>query len=230
MRRLLTILLALTICSPAFAITKTPNLVAYFPLMGDALDHSGAGITTTVSGAVPAAGLMGGAYDFDGVDDGITLNDLDNAAIVSANRMSVSAWIYNSAATYPIDQRMWIRLGNGPIYMSVGPTFVRFRCDMAGHTAAQATRWWFVLPTSTWVHIAGTRDGTTLRFYINGVLNTTSVVGADTLSFAGSQAIGFYSASGESWQGLIQRVAIYKTALSQPDIKRLMLGLNPLNG
>ena len=42
--------------------------------------------------------------------------------------------------------------------------------------------------------------------------------------------VGTQLGATETWNGSLQHVAIYKTALTQPDIKRLMLGLNPIGG
>lgn len=66
-------------------------------------------------------------------------------------------------------------------------------------------------------HVVGTYDGTTIRVYLDGVLNgsTTAVGGIPTGGSASSLAIGKQSqATSNHWVGVIDEVAYYSGALS----------------
>ena len=86
--------------------------------------------------------------------------------------------------------------------------------------AGGANRWatGAVLPLSTWTHVAGTYNGTTIRLYVNGVQVGTSaftgVIGTST----GALRIGGNSLWGEFFQGQIDEVRIYNRALTAAEL------------
>ena len=72
----------------------TNGLVGWWPFNGNANDESGNGNNGTVNGATLTADRFGNpnsAYDFDGVDDFIEINDI--SAIENMGSMTWSAWI-----------------------------------------------------------------------------------------------------------------------------------------
>jgi hypothetical protein len=83
------------------APTPTPNvmnltdaLVAWYPLDGNAKDHSGLGNHGKIHGAKPGVdhqGNSGKAYQFDGKDDHIIIKHSDS--LNPKNQMTISAWI-----------------------------------------------------------------------------------------------------------------------------------------
>jgi hypothetical protein len=73
-----------------------------------------------------------------------------------------------------------------------------------------------------WKHVAMTYDGSTLRFYIGGVL-IGSAPGAHTTTNA-SLLFGRWSSAAEYWNGLIDEVRIYNRVLSQSEVQSDMGG------
>ena len=72
------------------------------------------------------------------------------------------------------------------------------------------------LPLNTWTHLAGTFDGSTYRFYINGVLagvtsGNLGPVNNSTLRIGGSGACN-------TFPGLLDEVEIFNRALSEEEI------------
>ena len=76
------LLFLLVICLSSNAFSQIPNyvpsngLIGYWPFNGNANDESGTGNDGTVNGATLTADRFGNAnaaYDFDGVNDNITL-------------------------------------------------------------------------------------------------------------------------------------------------------------
>ena len=72
---------------------------------------------------------------------------------------------------------------------------------------------------STWTHLAGTYNGSTLTLYLNGVsIGTLATTGAITTSTGGLK-IGGNSLWPEWFQGDIDEVRIYNRALSAAEIQ-----------
>jgi len=84
------------------------------------------------------------------------------------------------------------------------------------------------LPQGNWVHIASTWDGTTIRFYTNGVALPQTVAFSGTLNVSAAfLSIGnnsaFYSAA---FQGAIDEVRLYNNALSPAEVAALAVAPN----
>ncbi|NOZ79185.1 MAG: LamG domain-containing protein, partial [Acidobacteria bacterium] len=77
------------------------------------------------------------------------------------------------------------------------------------------------IPPKTWVHLAGTYDGQTLRLYQNG-----EFVGS--LSDPGNMHSCFVGNVGRYFNGLIDEVRVFDRALSADEIRSLYLGTGPV--
>jgi Concanavalin A-like lectin/glucanases superfamily len=83
------------------------------------------------------------------------------------------------------------------------------------------------IPLSTWTHIAAVRTGTSVNFYINGVLDTTLTGVMDANPFRngtttlrlGGQGRG---ARGRFLSGRLDEARIYARALTQVEIQQYM--------
>ena len=68
--------------------------------------------------------------------------------------------------------------------------------------------------TGAWHHVVGTWDGTTLKLYVDGTLQTTTATpGSANLSY-GSLTLGSQAGSAYYFAGSLDEVAIYSTALT----------------
>jgi hypothetical protein len=100
--------------------------------------------------------------------------------------------------------------------------------DMGGTFAAANVYGLAPLPLNTWTHLAGTYDGTTMLFYVNGIqVNSVAQTGAIATSTS-PLFIGGDSISGQYWTGLIDEVRVYNRALSASAIQTDMN--NPVVG
>ena len=88
------------------------------------------------------------------------------------------------------------------------------------------------LSTGTWYHIAGVYDNGTLKLYINGELNNTVSDAGYTPSNRELTIGGQPNSSNYGFDGLIDEVHLYSSALSAETIRQHFLGSNPadLNG
>jgi hypothetical protein len=160
--------------------TVTAGLVAYYPFNGNANDESGNGHDgTAINGVMPTTdrfGTVDGAFSFDGVGGYVGVPD---SADQEPANLTVAGWFYLSmsgagapcgeyilASKYGAAYDGWI-LRYGPS-VTGDPQKVAFSIHRQPNLGANAVS---ALPLSlnTWVHLAGTYDGDTIRIYTNGV-------------------------------------------------------------
>lgn len=193
------------------------GLVAYYPFDGDAKDKSGHSADLTVTGATLVKDRNNNdnsAYSFNGTSDKMT----SSVDFGSATTYTVAAWIktsesnlkfylnlvlHSSTDTDGEGLNMWTEQGEAGLAVSLPGT----------NSASGA------LVADEWTHVAGTYDGTNIKFYVNGVLkNTTKWVGSFALGVCNLE-IGFQD--NIYWSGSIDEVAIYNRVLSEAEISEL---------
>jgi len=77
---------------------------------------------------------------------------------------------------------------------------------------------------NTWYHVVGTYDGSTLKIYVNGVLeNSNSHSGVINTSTT-NLSIGSRSIGDRHFNGSIEKVSIYDKALSEQEVQKLYQG------
>lgn len=179
-------------------------------------DFSGIQNDGTINGASwTASGQFGGALQFDGVNDTVSVPDDDSLDLTTG--MTIEAWIYPTATSGTRDvlikegsvdlYNLYARNGGGSPESNV---FV----GGVNRVAVGAP-----LAVNTWVHLAGTYDGTTLRLFVNGAEAATQVVGGAIATSSGALRIGGNALWGEYFQGRIDEVRVYNRALSASEIQ-----------
>jgi hypothetical protein len=151
-----------------------PTLMAFWQLNDGvgttALDASGHGMNGTLVNA-PAwtAGRLGGALSFDGLNDHVTTNFVENLPT-----WTVAAWVRSPAAPSSAS-------GSGPVHREKNFQINWNHPEAAfrGAVALSAGGTWHAasfgpLAANVWYHLVGTYDGNTLRAYVNGVLTTVN--------------------------------------------------------
>jgi hypothetical protein len=214
----LSVLACLGLASPIYAQTGLVAAYSFNEGTGTATaDASGNGHTGTVSGATwAAAGKNGAALSFDGVNDWVTIADTNLLDLTSG--MTLEAWIRPSLVsnwrTVILKER-----GAGLSYSLYSsndngrPSTWIFRSNDAESTSPSA------LAVNTWVHLAATYDGATLRLYANGVqVSSKAVTGAMTTSTSPLR-IGGNAVWTEFFGGLIDDVRVYNRALTATEIQ-----------
>src|SRR5438874_8400922 len=83
----------------------------------------------------------------------------------------------------------------------------------------QYSRGTSALALNTWTHLAGTYDGATLRFYVNGAQVTSRALTGSIVSSTAPLRIGGNSVWGEYFTGAIDDVRVYNRALSATEIQ-----------
>ncbi len=232
-RRLLLLLLGYGVMansqpvSAADCVPAPSGLVSWWPGDSNASDIQDSNHGTLQNGAMLAAGKVGQAFSFDGVDDVVLVADAPNLQFGPTSPMTVDMWVFRTSSNpgqHMIGKRtsctgsptegtfqLFLDMNTGAGLGFGGPSDA---CACSGQD----------LPLNTWTHLAGTFDGTTLRLFINGQVAATtpgSLGPANTapLKIGDSGSCGaFY---GQAFGGLIDEVSLYNRALSTNEIQTI---------
>nr|XP_054752752.1 uncharacterized protein LOC129258517 [Lytechinus pictus] len=218
------------VVSTVRACTSCPHdcLIAYYPFEGDADDSSGNNRNGATTGAVTyTTGKCGQAASFDGASK-IDVQALNNFAW--GTELSVSVW-FKRTGQWGNYQGI---VNNG--YYTTGSWEIRMGRENSGQmlgggviTTAAGTTWDYihlVAQQNTWNHVAMTYDGSTLKYYLNGVLQTANnpncctgpIFTRNTPVTIGQAGQG---KSNEYFYGLIDEVKIYSRVLNAVEVQNM---------
>lgn len=180
-------------------------------------DATGLGHGGTIAGATwTTSGKFGNALSFDGVNDWVTIADASDLDLTTG--MTLEAWVFPTATSGV--REILIKEGSGVdvynLYARNGSGRPEVNTFIGGsNRVAQGTT---TLTASTWTHVAGTYDGTTVRLFINGVQVATRAAGGAISTSTGALRIGGSSLWGEFFRGRLDEIRIYNRALSAAEI------------
>ncbi|MCK6211008.1 hypothetical protein KZX45_10675 [Georgenia sp. EYE_87] len=213
--------MSVTITAPAPAPTGVRGQWLMDEGSGTAVgDSSGWGNHGTVQGTVGwGPGRAGSALVLDGSSGYAQVPD--NASLDLSGAMTVAAWVRPQvlATQYVVKKATGSRNGFELSLSSSGRGFFRANEVSSGNLyRVDATS---VHPLGTWVHLAGTYDGTTMRFYVDGVLQD-STAGPSAVATNGlALGIGAEPGGYRKLRGGLDEVRLYDRALSAQEIAGL---------
>ena len=132
--------------------------------------------------------------------------------------MTLEAWVNPNRLTW-----IWrdvIYKGNDNYYLEAESTSGK---PATGGTFSGPLFGTGALALNTWTHIAGTYDGATLRFYVNGVQISSRAQTGLMAASSNPLQIGGDSIFGQYFQGTIDEVRVYNQALSAAQIQSDMV-------
>ena len=185
-----------------------------------AADSSGYNHNGTLNGNPQwVTGYIGGALDFNGsnyVDTGYTEN---------LTNWTIAAWVKSPAAPSSDSP-------SGPVHRENNYQFNWNHSDATfrGAAAMNVGGTWYAakyepLEADTWYHLAATYDGDNLIAYRDGVMITNNnAPSGNPTSEGNSLKIGRHAAAAQFFTGTVDDVRVYNEALSQDDIKSIMMG------
>jgi hypothetical protein len=200
--------------------------VSWWPGDGNTLDRAAANDGLAENGASYAAGLVGQAFRFDGVDDLIRIASSRTTGFGGA--FSVEFW-FNPTTTINVStpNQMLLAKGryleggfNAPVAIQVlgGDGRLLVRMPPAPALVSSTDTW----PAGTWQHIALSWDGARYRLYVNGseeagLDNAFSIIDSTdpiTLGNADGFAAGGFA-------GLLDEPTLYNRALTPAEVTAL---------
>lgn len=216
----------------AWATPVGEGLVAYYSGDNGAQDESGQANNGSLNGGVGfVSGVEGNAFDFDGTNDFVRVND--SSSLDFSNAISMSAFInpHTPGAGDGTMAIVWKGNISSPTDQSYGFLWtsdrrVFFRIN-AGGLRQVATP---VLDLNQFHHVTGVYDGSQIQMFLNGVLvSSTSVTGTITNTshslFLGASSLDSVNPFA-LFDGAVDDVALYNRALSLEDV-RFNAGLVP---
>lgn len=222
------------------ASSNLTDLVAWYKFEGNALDSSGYGNHGTAYGAKLAMdryGNLNGAYRFNGAGDYILVPASNS--IQPANALTVSVW-YNSDS----NNTQWQPL----VCKHISNSFPYDSYLLGTGTPSPVNKRWYGVISNTnnfsqnaisrnsdfgkWTLLTFTYDGTTIKTYVNGNLDTTNSFSGNIGYSSSGLYIGHNGIAGQYFRGLIDDIKIYNRALSASEVSAMYspIASNILNG
>ncbi len=177
----------------------------------------------------PTLGQLGGALEFDGIDDRVDLGVMD----IPGSEMSISFWF--KADDFDVSDARFISKATGTSgnhhYWMVGvskKSKLSFRLKTNGITTTLTSKIASISP-GQWHHVTATYDGNKMKIYCDGkLIDSTAKTGQIDINNSVPVAIGNQpnNAGSKPFDGLIDDVRIYTSALRINQIQALIDG-NP---
>jgi hypothetical protein len=192
-----------------------------------ATDSSGANNPGTITGATrTVSGKYGGALNFDGINDLVTVADA--ASLDLTNGMTLEAWV--NPTTINGWETVILKETTGDLVYALyadnngndtgGPR--RPAAWIRQGSTQYSTAGTSQVATNTWTHLAATYNATNLRLFVNGV-QVSSIARTGNLGVSGNPLrIGGNNIWSEWFNGLIDEVRVYNRALSAAEIQNDM--------
>jgi hypothetical protein len=186
---------------------------------GRVLDKSGKGnnanLVSIATTTFYASGKIGQAFNFDGVDDQMIVNDSTSLNMSTTNSFTLSTWIMMEE--FPGSYKPFIYKNDAPSLWWNG-SGILFR---PGGTVSQLIATPSpALKLNKWYHVVASYDGTNEKIYLDGVL-----IGQQTsVGTSGSNSDALYIGNGTAgnfFNKQMDDVRIYNRTLSEKEIKQL---------
>ena len=207
--------------------------VGFWPFDGNSNNENGTGSDGTVNGATLTSDLSGNsnsAYLFNGINNDIDLGTGVNN-VFSGNSWSFSTWLY-----YSSNSGFDCFFSSGwPIQMYVNNNYIKVYYSSVDGTnsylpGANSFNSSTPLSANTWYHVVVTRDGNNNSMYINGALDATSTTTGNIANSSENSRIGSWNGNDFYWEGKIDKVGIWNTAISAQEVQNLNTNYSWDNG
>ena len=180
------------------------SAVYHFPAANLGADSTGTN-NGMVGQVTAATGEIGGAASFTGYS-GSYINVGNNSSLNATNTVMISAWVYTNSLNYGAIFEKGTAQGNGDYRMEDHSAIWYAQVNNGLWSTGNSTA---SLTAGTWTRLDMCWDGTRMLQYMNGALNTTTTLGAQTLTpNTQNAAIGYDFISSSGWSGLIDELRV----------------------
>ncbi len=177
--------------------------------------------TGTISGATWTSGFINSSLTFDGNDDIVTINNDYSMNITRA--ITLSAWVKPNTISKPWQRAICKdnQTTSSSYILGIssygGVYFALFQGSTQYYITGTTQ-----LQVGAWNHLVGTWDGTTMRIYLNGVMQSETLTFSGTINTISDPVrIGRATTSLYALNGSIDEARIYSKALNSNDITTL---------
>ena len=207
----------------------TTGLVGWWPFTGNAIDSSGNANNGIVNGATLTTdrfGNVNSAFNFDGVNDWININNSNS--LNPTSQITISAWVntlaYNVSNASMVVNKGWDQ-GPGHYDILVFTSNNKSRFVIGSNIYVESNS---IININQWTLITVSIDSLTMKIYINGTLENT-VLQNNNNSFGTNTDplyIGKhdYNNAPYYFNGKIDDIGIWNRALTQAEITDLYNG------
>ncbi len=208
--------------------TSSAGLVGHwsFDSSNPTTDSSGQNNQGTLNGSPSIVdGPNGNALNFNSKSD--YLEVADSSSLDVSDEITISAWIRpeSRATQYVIKKADRNQTDGFELSLSSsGRVFVRFNGDSSGNDFRLDSTSRYPTDGSTWMHVAATYDGSTIRLYINGELEASQSASFQIATNDLPLAIGAGHNGDRGYVGAMDDVRIYSQAISQQEIDAIITG------
>ena len=156
---------------------------------------------------------------FDGVDDLVKVSDSDSLDLVG-DKLTIAAWV-NRSSTGSGNLVKKSDASNGYRLWITATGTLQFDLLFSGTTKTVTST--TTLPVNQWKHITARYNGTELRLFIDGTIESATTAATGSLA-ATTEALwlGYYDATNHHLHGHLDDVSIYDRALSDSEITDLV--------
>jgi PKD repeat protein len=215
-----------SVTTAALGDPNASGLVSWWKAENNAYDSVGGNHGTAMNGVTYAAGKVNQAFSFDGVDDYVSVSSASSLNITNGD-FTVEVWIYlNAIGSYgdgiigrlPSDNSSgWGLAIQGREYGIPGKINFFSNNNWIGQSSGAVS-------ANVWTHVAVTRAGNLLTYYINGSSSgsfTNTGNSDNSLSLSIGDMYSAYPSSVWKVNGLIDEVKIFNRALSATEVSKL---------
>lgn len=205
-------------------VTAPTGMVAWWKANGNAGDAAGANEGTLFNGTAFAPGKVGQAFSFDGV------NDYVQTPLALGTQVTIDAWVNPSIltggytdGTFPgMTRRTAVGSVGAQVDLSIGLYGGQFGAlykPTSGASALLSSP--IVVQTGTWYHLAVTIDGTTARFYVNGVEQANAATLSNYTPHNNFRIGGASCCAGDNFGGSVDEAEVFNRALTATEIQSI---------
>jgi hypothetical protein len=178
---------------------------------------------TLQGGTTFAPGEVGQAFNFNGTSAYVQVADSPNLRFTTA--MTIEAWIYPRTSGGPFHEiaSKWEGGSNQRSYVfDVFPDGRgEFAVNSDGANSIASAKSLNAIPTNQWSHLAGVYDGTSVKLYLNGVLQSSNSWTNGIFPGTAPLIIGSTLVSGSFFDGLVDELSLYNRALAATEIQAI---------
>ena len=212
-------LLPLAAAAQPACVSPPSGLVSWWRAEGNALDQSGTNNGTLVGNTTYGPGRVGQAFVFDGSGDGVSVG---NPASLQLQDFTIEAWIKraNGSLASHGGEGAGVIFGGGSSAYVFGlwddGQLTLGKVGVSGIVSSRA-----ITDTNSFHHVAVTKSGSTVVFYVDGVGETGAAYNPG-FEFGGSFVVGARGGDyGASFLGSLDEVSVYNRELSVAEIQAI---------